>query len=222
VNLFKNLKIGVRLGLAFAVCVSVMLGLTITAKFGLGHVRDDVDLINKDRYVKVRYATDIKDDVGIVVLSAHKLVIAKTPAEREGDLKDIGAARARISGTFKKIELLLVDEAARKELAKLHDARQHFLSEIDVLQQLAGADDPAKLLAQLNRVQPVQEEYRKVLGDYADSQEELMIKSGEDASLTVDRTSTLLIVAALIGSAVAALAAWGATRSITVPLNPVA
>jgi methyl-accepting chemotaxis protein len=219
VNLFNNLKIGTRLGLAFAMCVAVMLALTATAKLGLGHVRDDVELINKDRYVKVRLTTDIKDDVNIVVLSAHKLAIAKGAAERDGDLKELGAARARIGDTFKKIEAMLVTEAARHDLAKVQAARQHFLREIDVLLQLAGNDDDAKLRAQLDALRPVQTEYVKVLADYADAQEEQMIQAGADTSLTVDRTSTLLIVAALIGASVAAAAAWGATLSITRPIN---
>ena len=102
--MFNNLKIGTRLGLAFAMCVAVMLALTATAKLGLAHVRDDVELINKDHYVKVRLVTDIKDDVSVVVLSAHKLVIAQTAAEREGDMKTLAAARAHIGETFKKIE----------------------------------------------------------------------------------------------------------------------
>ena len=218
-KLFNNLKIGTRLGLAFAMCVAVMLALTVTAKLGLAHVREDVELINKDRYVKVRLATDIKDDVSVVVLSAHNLVIAKTPAEREGDMKEIGAARARIGETFKKIDAMLVTEAAKQDLSKVQAARQNFLREVDVLQQLARADDAGKLHAQLDKVRPVQREYVKVLGDYADAQEEQMIKAGEDTNLTVDRTSTMLIVAALIGASVAVAAAWGTTLSITRPIN---
>ena len=218
-NAFNNLKIGVRLGIAFAVCVVVMLALTATAKYGLAHVRDDVDLINKDRYAKVRLTTDIKDDVSVVVLSAHNLVIAKSPAERDGDQKEIGAARARIGDTFKKIEAMLVTEAAKQDLAKVQAARQHFLKEVDVLQQLARADDAAKLHAQLDKVRPVQHEYTKVLSDYADAQEELMIKAGDDTGQTVDRTSMMLIIAAVIGATVAVAAAWGTTRSITRPIN---
>ena len=39
-NGFNNLKIGARLGIAFAMCVVVMLALTGTAKYGLAHVRE--------------------------------------------------------------------------------------------------------------------------------------------------------------------------------------
>jgi len=219
VNAFNNLKIGARLGIAFAMCVAVMLALTATAKYGLAHVRDDVDLINKDRYAKVRLTTDIKDDVNVVVLAAQNLVIAKTPAERDADQKEIGATRARIGDTFKKIDAMLVTEAAKQDLAKVQAARQHFLQEVDVLQQLARTDDAAKLHAQLDKLRPVQHEYTKVLADYADAQEELMIKAGEDTSQTVDRTSMMLIVAAAIGAAVAVAAAWGTTLSITRPIN---
>ena len=217
--MFNNLKIGTRLGLAFAMCVAVMLALTTTAKLGLAHVRNDVEQINKDHYVKVRLATDIKDDVSVVVLSAHKLVIAQTAAEREGDLKELGAARARIGETFKKIEALLTTDAARQELAKLGLARQQFLRQIDELQRLAREDDAAKLRAQLDLVQPVQREYLKVLADYADAQEVRMVEAGVDTNLTVDRTSTMLIVAAVIGAGVAVAAAWGATLSIIRPIN---
>ena len=217
--MFNNLKIGTRLGLAFAMCVAVMLALTTTAKLGLAHVRNDVEQINKDHYVKVRLATDIKDDVSVVVLSAHKLVIAQTAAERAGDLKELGAARARIGETFKKIEALLTTDAARQELAKLGLARQQFLRQIDELQRLAREDDAVKLRAQLDLVQPVQREYLKVLADYADAQEVRMVEAGVDTNLTVDRTSTMLIVAAVIGAGVAVAAAWGATLSITRPIN---
>ena len=218
-NAFNNLKISARLGLAFAVCVAVTLALTATAKLGLSHVREDVDLINKDRYAKVRLVTDIKDDLNVVALSAHKLVIAGNPAAREDDIKEIDATRARIGETFKKIDAMLVSEAAKAELAKVLAARQRFLRELDPLQQLARGDDPDRLHAQLGQLRPVLLAYMKVLGDYADLQEELMFKAGEDAGQTVDRTSTMLIVAMLIGTAAAGMAAWRTTLSITRPIH---
>jgi len=218
-NVFKNLKIGTRLGMAFSMCVAVMLALVATGKFGLNHVREDVDLINKDRYVKVRLVTDIKDDVNGVVLAALNLVLSTQPAAREADLKLIGDARARITDAFKKIEALLADDAARKGLERVQAERQNFLRELTVLEQLARGDDPAKLRAQLDKLRPVQHQYMKVLGDYADAQEEQMIRAGTDTTETVDRTSTMLIVAALIGAGLAIAAAWGTTLSITRPIN---
>jgi len=216
---FNNLKIGARLGIAFALCVAVMLALMATAKIGLAHAGVDVELINKDRYPKVRLVTDIKESVSIVVLSAHHLVLAKSPDEREADLKAIGESRALISETFRKIEALLVDQAARDELAKVMTERESFVKEVLALEQAARGNDNAALRAQLDRVRPVQQRYLKVLGAYADAQEELMIKAGTDTTATVDRTSMMLIVATLIGAVVATIAAWTATVSITRPIN---
>jgi methyl-accepting chemotaxis protein len=216
---FNNLKIGARLGIAFALCVAVMLALMATAKIGLAHAGVDVELINKDRYPKVRLITDVKESVSVVVLSAHHLVLTKNAADREVDLKAIAESRSLISETFRKIEALLVDEAARHELAKVLTERESFVKEVLALEQAARGNDEAALRAQLDRVRPVQKKYLKVLGDYADAQEEQMVKAGTDTSETVERTTKMLLVATLIGAAIAGIAAWTATVSITRPIN---
>nr|WP_255359253.1 methyl-accepting chemotaxis protein [Rhizobacter sp. Root1221] len=219
-NAFNNLRIGSRLGIAFALCVAVMLALVVTAKYGLGHVRDDIDLINKDRYLKVRWVTDIKDDVNLVVRSAHNLVIHTHVNERAADFKEIETARPRITETFKKIEALLVNEEAKKLFADVQSQRQSFLRELAVLEQLARGDDNAKLRVQLlEKLRPEQHAYMKALGAFVDVQEQRMIDSGDEAARTVTQTSTMMIIAALIGASVAVVAAWSTTVSITRPIN---
>jgi methyl-accepting chemotaxis protein len=219
-NAFNNLRIGSRLGIAFALCVAVMLALVGTAKYGLGHVRDDIDLINKDRYVKVRWVTDIKDDVNVVVRSADNLVIHTHVNERAADFKEMEVARQRITETYKKIEVLLVNEEAKKLFAEVQSQRQVFLRELTALEQLARGEDNAKLRAQLlEKLRPEQQAYMKALDAFVNVQEGMMVAAGEDATQTVTHTSTMMIIAALIGASVAVIAAWSTTLSITRPIN---
>ena len=216
----NNLRIGTRLGISFALCVAVMMALLMLAKLGLAHVNHDVELINEDRYPKVRRATDIKDAVNQIARSTAALALLETEAERAPELKTIADSREAIRQALEKLDAQITTVQGREHLAKLMEVRAIYAREIDTLLQAAGTGDAARLRVQLmSKVRPAQQDYLKALGTFADWQEDLMHKAGEDASETVERSSAMMITAAVAGMLLAAAAAWFVTRSITHPIN---
>ncbi|WP_246099590.1 methyl-accepting chemotaxis protein [Methylibium rhizosphaerae] len=217
---FNNLRIGMRLGICFALCVAVMLALLVLAKLGLDHVNEDVALINEDRYPKVRWATDIKDAVNQIARSAAALVIVETDAERAAEQKTIAESRDTIRLTLEKLDKQITTEQGREHFTKLMEARAVYVRELDAMLQAVGAGDAVRMRTQLvSKVRPAQQHYLQVLASFADFQEDLMRKAGEDAAATVQRSEMMMFAAALAGSLLAAAAAWFVTRSITRPIN---
>jgi methyl-accepting chemotaxis protein len=220
VKTFNNLRIGMRLGICFALCVAVMLALLVLAKLGLDHVNEDVALINEDRYPKVRWATDIKDAVNQIARSAAALVIVETDAERAAEQKTIAESRDTIRLTLEKLDKQITTEQGREHFTKLMEARAVYVRELDAMLQAVGAGDAVRMRTQLvSKVRPAQQHYLQVLASFADFQEDLMRKAGEDAAATVQRSEMMMFAAALAGSLLAAAAAWFVTRSITRPIN---
>ena len=57
----KNLKIGARLGLGFAVVVSLLIAMTIIGVMRLAKIDESMTLVTEDRYPKVRAAQRLMD-----------------------------------------------------------------------------------------------------------------------------------------------------------------
>ena len=64
--MFNNLKIGVRLGIGFAVTLAFLITIATVSFLRLGALNDDIDLMINDRMPKVEQANNIIDALNTV------------------------------------------------------------------------------------------------------------------------------------------------------------
>ncbi|WP_204318260.1 MCP four helix bundle domain-containing protein, partial [Serratia marcescens] len=74
-NALKNLRIGTRLGSAFALVALLMTGMALIAGYSLSGVRADMDKVLNDLYVKVKLVNEIGDDINLQARITRNLVI---------------------------------------------------------------------------------------------------------------------------------------------------
>lgn len=60
---FGNLKVGARLAIVFAFIVALLAVVSITAFIKINNINRAIDQIVNDRYLKVRWAFDLRDGV---------------------------------------------------------------------------------------------------------------------------------------------------------------
>ncbi len=215
----SNLRIGTRLALGFGATVAVMVGIVLTATQGLASLDHDVELINADRYPKVKMTIAVVEALNQQARSARDLLIMDAPEARERELNAIADARKNVAEVYRKLEPMLVTEKGKALFAKLLQERAEYLAALEPFLGLIKAGETAKAREHLLRhLRDQQLGHLKALDDFLAYQESLMEEAGVRAKAQVDRTELLMAGVALLGAVLAAAIGWSVTRSVTRPL----
>ncbi|MDG0855170.1 methyl-accepting chemotaxis protein [Roseateles puraquae] len=218
-NAMKNLRIGTRLGAAFALVALLMIAMALNGWLGLRAVHNNMEDVLKDRYVKVKLVNDIGDDVNLQARAMRNVLLLDSEDKRQVEVQNISEARNRIVKHYEDLEKRLNTTEGRKRFDKLQTERAAFVaSQTEFLKLVKGGDmDAAKTLL-LDKLRPLQLAYMKELNHLTDFQEQLMDQSGEEAFGTISRVTAMSLGGTLLGLAMAVLAGIVVTRSITRPM----
>ncbi|MBA4215895.1 MAG: methyl-accepting chemotaxis protein [Methylibium sp.] len=221
-NALKNLRIGTRLGSAFALVALLMTGMALIAGYSLSGVRADMDKVLNDLYVKVKLVNEIGDDINLQARITRNLVIMDSRAQRDEEIKSLMASRERLTAKYDELERRIATAEGRALFGELQQERKAYLAaQTDFLGRVQSDDIAAAKLALLDTLRPRQLDYMKQLDQMVAYQEKLMEQAGKDTMTTVDGATNLTVITTLLGLAVAMAAGLLVTRSVTGPVAAV-
>ncbi len=218
---FGNLKVGARLAIVFAFIVALLAVVSITAFIKINNINRAIDQIVNDRYLKVRWAFDLRDGVNEQIKYLRGMAIdIGNPAANEKRIGQLDVAVRASKEALDKITARQVTAVGQKKAKALDDARQLFeTSRTQFLALIrAGQGDAADEFV-LRKITDSQNAYLSLATAFADSQDSQL--RAEGAQAVAD--GALAIQVTLACSAVAVLAAillgYLMVRSIVKPLN---
>nr|WP_034341122.1 methyl-accepting chemotaxis protein [Herbaspirillum sp. B39] len=218
---FGNLKVGARLAIVFAFIVALLAVVSITAFIKINNINRAIDQIVNDRYLKVRWAFDLRDGVNEQIKYLRGMAIdIGNPAANEKRIGQLDVAVRASKEALEKITARQVTAVGQKKAKALDDARQLFeTSRAQFLALIrAGQGDAADEFV-LRKITDSQNAYLSLATAFADSQDSQL--RAEGAQAVAD--GALAIQVTLACSAVAVLAAillgYLMVRSIVKPLN---
>ncbi len=219
-NTFNNLRIGVRMGMGFALMIASILGVALYARVALHGVSGELHLLTDDRMVKVGQLVEIKDNVRTIASSIRTMVLTSDASLREAEIKSIAESRAQNGKVVSQLEDTIKAEKGVALLKVSADKRAAYNETVGKVIALIGAnktEEATTLL--LGELRPAQFAYLKTLDELTDFQAELVKSSSEDADASVTSAATMMIAVASVVGLLGALLAWLITRSITTPLR---
>ncbi len=218
---FKNLKVGVRLGISFGLVVALLGVVGVTSISKINNIKSGISSIVEDRYVKVRLAFDVRDGVNDQIKYLRGIVIDTTrPQNNVNRLKQLAEATERTDVALKKIEAIQVTAVGKKKIAGLVEASRKFEQQKNELLDLvrAGKQDDASTYV-LKLITGTQNAFLDGAIAFANSQSQQLQHEGGSI---IDDGSTAIMVT-LVFSAIAIIASvilgFLLTRSIVQPLN---
>ncbi|NUU01309.1 methyl-accepting chemotaxis protein [Herbaspirillum robiniae] len=218
---FKNLGVGVRLGAVFALIVALLAVVSVTAFIKINNINKAINQIVSDRYLKVRWAFDVRDGVNDQIKYLRGIVIdAGRPGLNDKRYGQMEVAVRQTKEAIDKIAARQVTAVGKKKIKELDDARQAFESGKTELIALARAGnvDAAGEYA-LRKITNTQNAYLDIATAFANSQDQQLQAEGKQAI----EDGALAINVTLACSGIAVLAAiilgYLLTRSIVRPLN---
>jgi methyl-accepting chemotaxis protein len=219
-KMFKNLKIGVRLGVGFA---AVLILLAVVAFVGVTRVNElngSIDNITKDHMVKTKYVNEISGQLAAIARAQRNMLIYKSDDMNKEALEKLENARKKIADIIEKMDQMHKSEAGQKLFDNVKDKRKIFVEfqlSYENAVKAKSWDEGLKIFN--DHLRPTYDDYLKALNDLIDHEEEASNKVGVEAGALATSTATLVLSLALGAFVIGAGMAFWITRSITRPLN---
>ncbi|CAM4011965.1 methyl-accepting chemotaxis protein [Roseateles saccharophilus] len=216
----NNLRIGQRLGLAFAISIAFSTLIAVYAYIQMARINSTLALMVNDRVVKVEQLHRIRDNVNRTARAVRNIALLSDPDAIGKEIETIAANRKSTVELFDKLKASIAAPRGIQLLAGVTAARSAYTASIQRVIDLGVQQqkDAARDLL-LGETRSLQQAYFESLEALVDFQKELMRTSADDAAHAVGTASlSLLLVAAAAAIAGAALAIL-ITRSVVAPIR---
>jgi methyl-accepting chemotaxis protein len=218
--MLNNLKLGVRLGIGFAITLFLLITIAATSYSRLGTLNGEIDNMVTDKFPKTVISNDVIDAINVIARQLRNAYIM-TGSERTKALDAIPEQRKIITDRLEKLDKMITSEKGREIFKRIQTARVEYVAQQDKAIELIKADakqaDFAALLS--GGLRTAQTAYLKATNEMIDLQTELMEKAGKSADELVTATEKLILVLGTIASLLTAAAGWLITRSVTQQLG---
>ncbi len=216
----RNLRIGVRLGLAFMFVLLLLVGIIGVGIARLADVNQELHTVVDNRYPKVLLAFEIQDNVNSIVRNVRAVLIERTPEGVKKTTGEIASARGKVAEDMDKLDKILQAPETRAIFAQAKELRAKFVADQVEFNSLmdAGKKDAATDLV-LGRMRADQHNYQMAINSLVGELSNQVHQAGEEATRIHDRGRMVMLVLGATAVLMAAVFAYLVTRSITTPIN---
>lgn len=218
--MFKNMKIGGRLGLGFGLVVLLLLGVAYLGVTRLMMLNDAINNVTTDKWPKVILLQDGLAGVNAIGIAARDMVLANNKESQQVAKERILNGRAGIGKAWEALKPRLVNPKGIEMFQKILESRQRYIAaqnQIINLVEENQTDQARSFLA--TEFQNSATEYRQRVNELIGFQGDLMDQGGKTATVEYQEARFMMLILVTIAVIFAAGVAFWVTRSITSPLN---
>ena len=220
--MFKNLKIGIRLAIAFGITLALLVAVSFISITRLTSLDSDIDRIINDRYPKTVQANSIVRAINVIARNLRNAYIY-TGAETQRALDAIPAQRKIINESIEELDKSIKSEKGKELLKTLAAARAAYVADQDKFLEMLKADkrsDIPPLMQGSLRI--TQSAYIGAVDELIKFQRGIMTTDGKNAAAEASAAVRLVMIMSISAFVIAVLMAWFITRSITRPVSEAA
>ncbi len=218
--MLNNLKIGVRLGIGFAVTLILLIVIAAVSYTRMAALNADIDYLVKDKFPKTVQAGNIAKNVNAIGPALRNAYIFEG-AERQKAVEQVADLRKKISVDMDALDKSVTSDKGKDFLGKVKTARAAYVVNQDKFLELVrtGAKKEDVVALMQGSLRDTQAAYLKDVSDLNDFQTALVEKVGKDADELANSSERWIMVLGIVASLLTLLLAWLITRSITAPTN---
>ncbi|OYO29075.1 hypothetical protein CD932_18335, partial [Janthinobacterium sp. PC23-8] len=213
---FKNMKIGVRLGLSFAIVGMLLVGIIGLAIFHLSELNQNTDEIVNDRYTKVVASYTLIGDVDAIARAMRNIVIFGDADTVRKELAVIEAAKTQIKEVLARLDSMINKPKGRELFKTMLEQREKYrVSQEEFFKLTAeGKKEEAKSLL-VNQIESSQMAYLDAVSAMIKFQAEVMSASSAEAASEYASARNWMLALGAAALLLAATLATLVTVSIT-------
>ena len=217
---FANLKIGVRLGIGFAMVLALTALMTAIGVWRLQDIGDATEAMARRSLHKERLAAQ-----WLLATTANSVRTFATARTTDADTEkyfqtQMAATSQRITEVQKELTGLIDDDAGKQLLSQVGAKRATYVQERNTIFKMKASGDPAAIqqLAD-SKLQPALDAYVASIQAVLDHQQKLINESAGTIDANYRSGRLILIVLGALALGLGMLLAWQMARSITRPLR---
>ncbi len=221
--MFKNLKIGKRLGLGFGAVLLLLIAISAIAVLRISDINTATVVIVDDRMPMNEMSAKMQENTLLMARAIRNILLSNDRSFAKEQIEIILKARKDNGELLDKIKPLINTPKGKELFEKIVESRAKYGAAVETMLSLAdsaSAQHDAK-----KAIDFLFGDYTKIVDDYIEKtanfgafQHELAEKSGKDAAETASAARVLVLALSVVAVLVAGLIAWLVTRSITEPL----
>ncbi len=236
--MFKNLKIGMKLGLGFAVVLVILSVISVISLVNLAAMDKEVGSIVDERVPKIEWANDVDNGLAEITEAQQAALLTNDVKHFKEQLDRINEAEKAIAEALGKLEKNTSSEEGKATLKAVSEARktydadqEKFLQMLDAYSKAKGQTVDPKVgnLAESKReaaseylmetLRPALVAYVKAVDGIIEHQNAEMKKESEAQNANYDATRSELIGLAIAAVVLTVFMGWIITRAITRPIG---
>jgi methyl-accepting chemotaxis protein len=218
--MFKNMKIGMRLGVSFGIVALILTVVVSLSIIRLGGIGSSIERIIKDRYPKTERANDIIDNANVTARAIRNMLLLDKKEDILKESKRVDEAGKAVITDLDKLKKTVSSEKGKELLKALIDSRENYLGVLKDTKTLALEGKKKEAVeALITKLRPLQTVYMDNADKLVKYQSDLMIKEGDEAHTLYTSSRLILIILLLLALLLTIGIAYWVTRSITKPIS---
>ncbi|MDN3517242.1 methyl-accepting chemotaxis protein [Aquisalimonas lutea] len=217
----NNLRIGVRLGLGYALVIAILVAVVIVALINFARTTDAVD-INEHTYDVIGYA----DDTLQTLLNIQGAERGYMATGNDEFLQRYRSGREQIENQFQQLREEMSDlPRLNEQMDRLEGAYDTWMNDhiAPGVEARANAEPGTaafrELAVGMGEGREIMQEMRAALGEFIDIERELLAERSAAVTRLENQTRYMLLGGALAGILLSGGAGWFITTSVTRPLQ---
>lgn len=217
--MFKNLRIGTRLGIAFGIVLLLLIIVASATTERFVKVGEVVEDLTGPQAARLRIANEIMQDNQNNARASLNLLLTTDPESATQLHAQIAARSSRMNTSYDRLEALLATAEGRALFSEITSARQAYgASRRQVFSALAEGNRQAAVSRWVSESAPLLESYNETIDRYLTLQEQLVDGAGAEANRVVRSAIWVVAILSLIAITTGLVFAWLITLGITRPL----
>jgi methyl-accepting chemotaxis protein len=215
----KNMKVGTRLAIGYALVLCLMLAIVATGLLKMRDMNQRTRSITEVNNVQITLIATMQDTVMDRMVALRNLILFTTPGQRQPEVKRMETqealyhdAFARLQKTFEGPETTPDEKAFATKLQELAARAAPLMAKSMELGQASKTEEGTAFL--IDQVRPVQREWLSALNDLIAFENKLNAGAAADAQAAYDSAIKWMLVLGAIALAIGIAAATMITRSL--------
>ncbi|MDR3554548.1 MAG: MCP four helix bundle domain-containing protein, partial [Syntrophobacteraceae bacterium] len=218
--MLKNMKIGLRMALAFGVLLVLMTAMGLFAVNRLGALDDTVNMIRADRWPKTVLANDIARGIDDTALNIRDALLLTDSGEIKKELQAAAQTQSRVTGDIEALAKTIRSEEGKAILKELLDRRKEYAqSRNEIMDLLQTNMKQQATVALVSKLRPLQDKYFEALDKFIKFERGMMNSAGKDAQDSYHSSRILLLVFLAGALVLAVFIIFFLSLSITKPIT---
>ncbi|MBS4096621.1 MAG: MCP four helix bundle domain-containing protein [Sulfuricella sp.] len=223
--MFKNMKIGTRLGLGFGLLMLLMFAMAIIGITRMAAMNGNIDEIVKVNSEETKLVVEMRGAVRNISVAVRNVVLLTEMSDMQKEKERVELARSKYATATEKLEKMFNDlpgttNEEKQLLAQIKEAQKETKPTVDKAIQLGLENKSAEATTTLlKEVRPPQRKWLDRLDELVNLEYKLNDEAASAAAKAYEAARTLMIVVAIVAALFGVSIAFWVTRSITVPLN---